>query len=274
MAFTETGFSEPWTMGLASIKGNVRSENQDYGLCLRGRGYEVMVIADGLGGVPLGRAASRCAVQGAVEAIQGAIPTIGQQGPSLQAVASLAMDAAGKALHAEGEKRHIATIADGLRTTLIIVIANDREIAFSFIGDGGGVILGADGLTTRFVQPQKVAANVLQASLGPVVQGAPVCGTLARQPGDLLIVGTDGVFDTVDESFIEDVMRTAHENLGDLQRTAEQIVQELASFRDGLGFVCDDNMTLGLLGGRVAPAPSGAKAAAACPAVPIASKER
>jgi len=270
-SFTESGFAQPWTIGLASITGNVRSENQDYGLCLRGHGCEILIIADGLGGVPFGRAASRCAVQSAVQAIQGAL--IGRQGQPLQAIAALAMEAAAKALQAEGEKRHIAAIADGLRTTLIVTIANAREIGFSYIGDGGGVIIGSDGKVRRFVKPQKIAANVLQASLGPVIQGEPVCGTLVRQEGDLVIVGTDGVFDAVDDAFTKDVIRTAKENHGDLQQTAEQLLHELASYRDDLGYVCDDNMTLGLMGGLPAPCLSGDSTPAACPTVAAGSIE-
>jgi serine/threonine protein phosphatase PrpC len=85
------------------------------------------------------------------------------------------------------------------------------------------------------------------------MEGTPVSGTIKRSAGDLLIVGTDGVFDRVDQSFAVDVLRGCIQYKGDLQRAAEQIITELASFRDVGGYVCDDNLTMGLLGHGSAP---------------------
>lgn len=88
---------------------------------------------------------------------------------------------------------------------------------------------------------------MLAASLGPAMQGEPVVGKMPRLPGDFLLVGTDGVFDRVDRSFSKDVLRGVIQHNGDLQKVLELILYELAELQDAAGYICDDNMTLGLM---------------------------
>lgn len=40
-----------WNLGLATVTGNVRDENQDHGLCFTVGGHQVLIFADGCGGV-------------------------------------------------------------------------------------------------------------------------------------------------------------------------------------------------------------------------------
>jgi hypothetical protein len=63
-----------------------------------------------------------------------------------------------------------------------------------------------------------------------------------------LFLGSDGVFDRVNESFPREVLRGAIRQNGDLQAVCEQVVRELAEYRDEDGYVFDDNVTLGLMG--------------------------
>ena len=114
----------------------------------------------------------------------------------------------------------------------------------------------ATGAIERFLVPQRAdehVMNVLAASLGPVMEGDPVTGSIKRMPGDLVVLGTDGVFDRIETDFPRDVLRGCVQYSGDLQRTADQVIEELASFQDSLGYVCDDNLTLGLMGDGTAP---------------------
>jgi len=162
--------------------------------------------------------------------------------------------AAARRLAIEGDKLNITDVRGGLRTTLIVVIGNHKKLGYSYIGDGGGYIVSPTGETRQFLAPQKAsnsAMNVLAASLGPMMQGEPVTGMVDRRAGDIVIVGTDGVFDRVETSFPADVLRGCIQYDGDLQRTAEQVVGELASFKDTAGYVCDDNLTLGIMGSGI-----------------------
>jgi serine/threonine protein phosphatase PrpC len=248
----------PWTMGLATTRGNVRPENQDYGLCFQlDDDHEVLVIADGCGGVPFGqRAAYVAAVAAAVSVVQayGSGPLL--FAPHMEDAAAQAIIDAAHRLAVEGDKLNVSDLRGGLRTTLIVLVGSGRDLGYAYIGDGGGCVVRASGAVESFLTPQKaspLALNVLAASLGPSIEGEFVMGTIKRMPGDLVIVGTDGVFDRVGPEFPKDVLRGCIQLEGDLQATADHIVEELAAFKDSAGFVCDDNLTVGLLGDGTAP---------------------
>lgn len=246
-----------WGIGLATNKGNVRSENQDYGLCFKIDGHDVLIVADGCGGVPHGqRAAYLAAVSAAVSVVRAYGMTRRWRSPHVKDVAARAIMDAAHRLAVEGDKLNITDVRGGLRTTLIVVVGNKREVGFAYIGDGGGCVVRSNGDVNRFLDPQKAgdfAMNVLAASLGPLMEGEPVSGVMKREAGDLLIVGTDGVFDRVETTFPKDVLRGCIQYKGNLQKTAEHIVDELASFKDAAGFICDDNLTLGIMGDGTNP---------------------
>jgi len=216
-----------------------------------------LIVADGCGGVPHGQTAAY------VAAVSAAVSVARTYGMSQRWYTPHVKDAAAKAivdaahrLAVEGDKLNVTDIRGGLRTTLIVVIGNKREIGYAYIGDGGGCVVRTCGEVCRFLDPQKAndfAMNVLAASLGPKMEGEPVTGVFNRCRGDLLLVGSDGVFDRVGEEFPNDVVRGSTQYKGDLQKTAEHIVHELASFQDSAGYICDDNLTLGLMGDGTAP---------------------
>lgn len=249
--------TDPWGLALATTKGNVRSENQDYGLCFRIAGHQVLLLADGCGGLPFGqRAAYLASVSAAVSIIRTYGMSPRWHAPCVKAAARKAIAAAEHRLAIEGDKLNISEIRGGLRTTLIVVVANRREIGYAYIGDGGGCVVHSSGKVHHFLNPQKAdefALNILAASLGPITEGEPVVGVLKRSAGDLLVVGTDGIFDRVDKGFPKDVLRGCIQFSGDLQKTAEHIIQELASYQDKAGYVCDDNLTLGIMGDEAMP---------------------
>lgn len=247
-----------WGLGLATAKGNVRSENQDYGLCFKTNGYDVLIVADGCGGVPYGqKAAYLVTVSAAISLIRTFGMTLSWLTTHINDAIEKAIQDAAHRLAIEGDKLNITDIRGGLRTTLIIVIGNKHEIGYAYIGDGGGYIVkSSSGEVHSFLEPQKAnefSLNVLAASLGPKMEGEPVTGVLKRSPGDLLIVGTDGIFDRVDKDFPNDVLRGCIHYNGDLNKAAEHIINELAMFRDGAGYICDDNLTLGIMGDGTIP---------------------
>jgi serine/threonine protein phosphatase PrpC len=249
--------SAAWGLGLATNKGNVRSENQDYGLCFQIAGHDVLIVADGCGGVPHGqKAAYLAAVSAAVSLVRSCGIASRWHAPRVEDTAAWAIADAAHRLALEGDRLNVTDVRGGLRTTLIVVIGNEHEIGYGYIGDGGGCVVKSSGEVHRFLNPQKAsefAMNVLAASLGPMMEGRPVTGVLKRSPGDLLICGTDGIFDRVEEAFPKDVLRGCIQHNGDLQKTAELIIAELASFQDNAGYVCDDNLTLGIMGDGKSP---------------------
>jgi len=241
-----------WSLGYATHTGNVRKENQDYVTCFRVGEYDVLICADGLGGLPKGQQASFLAV---FEAAKSALQELGSKSSwrsiRLEKVLRKTLSQAHHILSTHGDKLRITNINGGLRTTLIIVLAKGTEVHYGYIGDGALDILRTSGTMDSLMIPQKHGQllNVLSASLGPQCQGEAVTGQVQRTPGDLIIVSTDGIADRVDApAFARDIMRTAIRNNGDLHAVAQQVVEELASSKDEHGYICDDNLSLALLG--------------------------
>jgi hypothetical protein len=61
----------PWTIGFATHPGLVRHRNEDTGAAFSVGEHRVAIVADGLGGMPLGAEASALAVRAAEESIRG-----------------------------------------------------------------------------------------------------------------------------------------------------------------------------------------------------------
>ncbi len=240
-----------WSMGYATHTGNVRTENQDFVTCFRIGEYDVLICADGLGGLPQGQQASFLAV---FEAAKSALQQLGSTSPwrttRLNRVLRKMLSQTHHILSTHGDKLRITDINGGLRTTLIIVLAKGSDVHYGYIGDGALDILRTSGRLESLMTPQKHGQflNVLSASLGPQRQGEFEIGQIERTPGDLIIISTDGIADRVDAPvFARDVMRNAIRNNGNLHAVARQIVEELASSKDEHGYICDDNLTLALL---------------------------
>ncbi len=201
-----------WDAGMYSLKGNVRKTNEDCGVCFVIGGYQVLVAADGCGGLPHGARAAYLATLTAVACLVHECHRSRMRNPEQAAFRAIAR--ASRRLAEEARRMNLK--GEGLRTTLIVVIGSKTEFSFAYIGDGGGWVQRASGVLESFLVPQRIERNVLSASLGPDIQGEPVAGHMERVPGDLLIVGTDGVFDSVDKGFGKDVLQCAFCSQGDL----------------------------------------------------------
>ena len=245
-----------WSIGTATKKGNVRAENQDACLGFQINEHDVVLVADGCGGLPYGGKAASLAVSCAKTSILTALQA--DKITSLRVIALRAVLKAAWRLIEEGRLMGIREINEGLRTTLIVIVADKKEIAYSYIGDGGGLVLKTTGEIKKFLEPQKAsetALNILAASLGPILQGWPKYGTIPREEGDLIITVTDGIFDRVPNftTFAKDVLSYCVRNAGDLEKAADLVTEEIISYQDHLGYVCDDNVSLGLIGDGCQP---------------------
>lgn len=249
----------PWGTGVTSITGNVRRENQDAAIAFEVGSTAVLIVADGLGGLPHGQDAARLAVGAAALSIteelgrESAPPAL----PELISEKGL-LDAA-SALCRRARASGWATNHDGFRTTIILVVATPSTYGYAYLGDGGGLVLRQTGAPESFLVPQKAdgVANVVAGSLGPIMQGSPAVGQLPRRAGDALLIGTDGVFDRVPSDFGASVAKLLSVHNGNAQAVASLIVSDFASAKEGSRFVCDDNMSLAIL---CTPAPRPAAA--------------
>lgn len=248
-----------WTLGLTTAKGSVRSENQDCGICFVIGNYQVAIVADGLGGLPLGREASLQAVKAA--ALRVVIRSNQMSGRGALSCESLARDglaAAFQRLTAIG--RRLRLQHDALRSTLIVVVTDHDHIGYAYIGDGGICIFRHAGEIIHLLHPQKAdiyTPNLLSASLGPTPHGEPVFGNVKRRRQDLIIVGSDGIFDHLEErpdqfplgtnQFVINLARGALALDGDLQAVTDQALLQLAALKDESGYQFSDNLTLALI---------------------------
>jgi serine/threonine protein phosphatase PrpC len=213
-------------------------------------GHDVIVVADGCGGMDHGQYASCVAASAAAAHLMILYGREPKCVPEPLAGAASAVRAASCQLAVEADKIGISDFSGGMRTTLIVIVASRTDVGYAYIGDGGACVVRTSGEIVSFLEPQKAdgMANVLAGSLGPDIQGHPITGCFPRRAGDLVLAGTDGVFDRVQEMFPADVVRLAAEKRGDLTQVAQAILSELATAKDNLGYICDDNMTLALLG--------------------------
>ena len=251
--------SRPWGAGVASITGNVRRENQDAAIAFEVGSTTVLIVADGLGGLPHGQEAARLAVGAASLTIAEALGREASPPALPELVAEEGLLEAAPALCRKARASGWVTNLDGFRTTLIVVVATPTAYGYAYLGDGGGVVLRQPGASEAFLVPQKAdgVANIVAGSLGPVIQGSPVVGQLARKRGDALLIGTDGVFDRTQSDFGPSVAKLLARHNGDSQAVAALVVADFASAKEGTRYVCDDNMSLAIL---CTPAPRPAAA--------------
>lgn len=244
--------NSPWSIGSSSITGNVKNKNEDYSLCFKLDKYQVVIVADGCGGTPYGQKASYIAVNASTYSI---IKDFNINKPrDVSAFIANALNAAATALASEGKKLNIINSRDGLRTTLIIVVADQYNYSGGYIGDGGVFLQRANGHLEKLLVAQKEFSNVLSASLGPKVHGQPVFFTSPRYQGDMLMLGSDGFFDFISEeklSSVSELIRNdAINHHGNLQLVTKSFTNQFADFRDQHGYICNDNITLVLLVGE------------------------
>jgi serine/threonine protein phosphatase PrpC len=238
-----------WRLGIHSTKGNVRSENQDFGWAFELNDYQLLLIADGCGGVPFGRDASRIAVENcSMEIFRQLLNDRSAVGLAIER----GFEAASNALVSRGNELGLTKLESGLRTTLIVAIGTTSQFDWGYIGDGALRVISASGEQFECMEAHRanpMITNVLGASLGPTIHGQACFGSRKREPGDVLLAGTDGVFDRVDDRFSRDLMRMAIFSKGDLMLAARESVEQLANITDANSrtFVCDDNLTLALM---------------------------
>ena len=247
--------NDDWNLGFATVKGNVREDNQDYGVAFNYEGHQILLLADGMGGLTHGGLASFLAVSSASNTILSDLHT-GMNTNELLVLSARAIEKARFLLACCGDKLNIIT--SGLRTTLIIVISNESHSTLTYIGDGAVYHYKSASDCQALLEPQKAFPgnlSLLSASLGPTVHGKTRSRAFRRAENDLIIAMTDGIADRIDTDFenknapifisnIVNNLEAAHRNL---QKVVTSTVNDLANYKDDEGYICDDNVSLGCL---------------------------
>jgi len=245
--------NERWDIAMATVAGRARKENQDACAAWRQGDLQLLITADGVGGCPDGRLAAWLAVRAAAQILSRCVCRGHlQRDPDTCLMAAFRY--AANALFEQALDSGQLGV-ECLRTTLIMLVCTPAQYLYGYMGDGGIVLRRQGGLLEQLLVPQKadhLRPNVLAASLGPNPQGQPLLGHAERLPNDFLFVGSDGVFDRVEDDFFQTLAEAARDECdGNLAKLVDEALEQLAAARDEAGYICDDNMTLALVANSV-----------------------
>jgi len=195
----------------ATDQGLVRSNNEDSLFV----GSRLLVVADGMGGLPAGELASDILVQ-ALAAVDD-MPDPGEPLQYLLAALQTANERIEAAV-ADDDAR------DGMGTTVTAILLTDDRVAALNVGDSRCYLVRDGELTQLTRDDTYVQALVDQGVLTPddarrhpqralvtqAVQGGPFrpAGRLVPvQPGDRFLLCSDGLTDYVDDTLIAQTLR-------------------------------------------------------------------
>lgn len=231
-------------VGSSTDIGAVRKANEDSFLIDEGK--KVFAVADGMGGHENGKLASNLAIEvfttalAELDAIKDTEVLARIVALANETVYRYQEDIAGKIMGTtftvaavDGDKLHIAHIGDSrayrIRQGVIEQLTNDH----SYLAE-----LVRLGEVERAALEQNSRKNVLLKALGPEPVVEAQLLTESWQPGDVLLLCTDGLYNALSEEELGRIIQTS----GDLQQAADRLVAA-ALISNGA-----DNMTVVLYG--------------------------
>jgi serine/threonine protein phosphatase PrpC len=228
--------------GQLSVVGPVRKCNED--CCLMFTLPDdrlVLLSADGMGGMGDGHLASRIATLAAL----GAICEAGDdQEDSLVLLQHGFLQAGQMLKHAVNSGRMIQEAG----TTLIATIIEKDRYITGWMGDGGAWLMRRHGEIVPLMNVHKASSTVLDVYLAadnPEDWG-PEFIVEPREPGDVVLLGSDGVMDRAEPSDILGWLAktVSTQGLG-MSEALRVLIDNFATLRNPAGsLVADDNMTL------------------------------
>ena len=228
--------------GQLSVVGPVRKRNED--CCLMFTLPDdrlVLLSADGMGGMGDGHLASRIATLAAL----GAICEAGDGQEDSLVLLQYGFHQAGQMLkHAVGAGR----MAHDAGTTLIATIIEKDRYITGWMGDGGAWLMRCHGEIVPLMTVHKASSTVLDVYLAadnPEDWG-PEFIVEPREPGDVVLLGSDGVMDRADPREILGWLakKVSTQGLG-MSEALRVLIDNFATLRNPAGsLVADDNMTL------------------------------
>jgi serine/threonine protein phosphatase PrpC len=192
-------------------KGCVRANNEDYALIDPEAG--LYILADGMGGAKAGERAARLAVETVSERILAAADR------DSQALLAAVEEANRRVLEAARADRTL----EGMGTTLVAALEAGDELCIASVGDSRAYLLDQNAF--RAVTEDQSWVNEVGRPLGldeealrthpmrhvlTMAIGAPLeinYRTVRLQPGDMLLICSDGLHGVVEQECIEAILR-------------------------------------------------------------------
>lgn len=212
------------SVGQMSTRG-VKPENQDFhGIgvpdtpLLATKGI-VVALADGISTSRMGRQAAEMAVQGLVGDYYDT-----PESWTVKTSATRVIAATNSWLHAQGRRAHINSADEGWVTTLAALILKANHAHILYVGDSRVWQISGRSLqplTQDHVLHTDGARPMLARAMGATAQVDVSYAQRQIVAGDIFVLTTDGIHDTLDMRMAVDAIDTAV----DLQSAAETIVQ-------------------------------------------------
>lgn len=199
------------TWGMTDV-GLVRKDNQDaYAIQILSAGRTVCVVCDGMGGTAGGKLASHIAAETFIAELERVV-TAEMSPEQLREAASYAVSLANKAVRLAAEE---SEDCKNMGTTLVSAVSWDEGVAVSNVGDSRAYHITKDGITRitkdhslveSMVDRGDITAeearhhpnrNLITRALGPDVIAACDGYLCPMEPGQFLLLCTDGLVDTV-----------------------------------------------------------------------------
>ncbi|MEK8131953.1 Stp1/IreP family PP2C-type Ser/Thr phosphatase [Paenibacillus filicis] len=237
--------------------GLVRAVNEDSAFVQeQGDGWSLAIVADGMGGHQAGDVASRMAIEWIPQGLLSMSPDLSgeQRGERLRT----AIEAAnGKIFEFASEREHY----HGMGTTVVAVLASRDRAVIGHIGDSRAYRVRGDqlelltedhslvnelvknGQITREEAEHHPRRNVLTRALGTESSIEVDVQEISWQPGDILLLCSDGLSGLVERQLILQAVLTE----GGLEDKVRLLVQEALSAGG------DDNVTVILIENAAGP---------------------
>ena len=224
-------------LGYSSEKGRVREINEDslyWVESLDDKARQVMgrlyIVADGMGGYSAGEIASKIAVDTIAQHYQYGFKQ------NIPSTLIQAIQVANDEIYQQAQTQQM-----NMGTTVLCAVIRGNDLYLAYIGDSRGYLLRSNkifkltedhtlvnellkngAITSQEAEfhPQR---HVLSRALGKRPEVNPdIVGPVKVQPGDVILLCTDGIWSYIEESQIEYSLLT---NINDPQMAAESLTQ-------------------------------------------------
>jgi len=204
-----------YTASAVSDRGRKRPSNEDaFGYSVE---HGVFVVCDGMGGAAAGEIASSLAVDEMMRLLVAEEP-----GVPVQEHAEKAICAANQAIYSRSQRNPKLS---GMGTTLVALIAGERQIAILNVGDSRAYRLRQGALVqitedhslveeqVRMGRMDRAEAlrsplrNVITRALGTQSQVTADVFSMEAEPGDLFLLCSDGLTRELSDPLIESLLR-------------------------------------------------------------------
>jgi PPM family protein phosphatase len=204
-----------YTAAAVSDRGRKRPSNEDaFGYSVE---HGVYVVCDGMGGAAAGEIASSLAVDEMMRLLVAEEPGAPAAEDAVKAVA-----AANQAIYTRSRRNPKLA---GMGTTMVALIAAERQVWMLNVGDSRGYRLRNAGLQqvtedhslveeqVRMGRMNRTEAlrsplrNVITRALGTQIQVTPDVFALEAEPGDLYLLCSDGLTREISDRLIESLLR-------------------------------------------------------------------